>query len=151
MTNKITEKYYSIDKNFLGIPYKIGGKDFSGTDCIGISVLWLKENGIDYDYDDNRGPILRHWYHTAPERLRNAILEHGNFVRFYELRKFDIVLFFGADATERFPTMGGVMIDDRHFLSVSEGSGSRVSMLDMDWKERFWGAVRLHKIAEMGL
>lgn len=144
-------KYYAIDKKFLDVPYLLGGKTLNGTDCIGIAILYLKEHGINYEYEDGKGPIYKHWYFTAPSRLRSAVLEYGNFVRFYELKKFDIVLFFGSDQTERFPTMGGIMIDDRHFLTLAEERGSLVHILSLTWKDRFWGAIRLHEVVNKGL
>lgn len=34
----------TTDHKFLGIPWKAGGRDFTGADCVGVTVLWLREN-----------------------------------------------------------------------------------------------------------
>jgi hypothetical protein len=141
----------SIDDKFIGVPYKLGGKEFSGADCIGICILWLKEQGYEYEYDDGMGKILYKWYQTAPKRFVNAVLNYGNVVQWPEIRKYDVLLFFGVDEICKFPTMMGVMIDDRHFLSsLGDNRTSSVQILDINWKSKFWGAIRLHKVTENG-
>lgn len=139
-----------VDSGLLGIPYKLGGKDRSGIDCIGVTVLWLKSQGIDFEYDDRQGPVLANWWERNPRRFMDAILEIGTIVRFNELRKFDCLMLIGNEQAV-FPSCLGVMVDDRHMLTATEERGTFVEMLNLYWKSRFWGAVRLRKVVEMGL
>ena len=32
-----------VDPKFIGVPYKLNGRTFEGSDCIGLAILWLKE------------------------------------------------------------------------------------------------------------
>ena len=143
-----------VDSKFLGVPYlelNAGEEDrgFDGTNCMGICVLWLKSKGYDYSLDFRKEKHLRHWWAHQPKRFVNTIMEHGRFIRFSELRKFDVILFFSeSDDSERFPTHMGVMIDDRHYLSSKQEIGSFVRMIDLRDKAKFFGGIRLHKVTE---
>lgn len=137
-----------IDKKFLGIPYKLGAKTFDQADCIGVAILWLKEQGIDYQYDDKQGPVMAHWWEHKPRRFLDAFLTIGNIVKFSELRKYDCILLLG-DEQSSFPSCVGIMIDDRHFLTSLESRGSFIDMMSMYWKSKFWSAVRLHRVSEI--
>lgn len=138
----------SVTENrFLNIPYRLGGKDFDGCDCVGLCVLFLKENGLDYEYDMDKLPALKHWWQYAPSNFMNFILQYGSVIPFNEIQKFDVVMFFGDDV-HRFPSLMTVMVDDRHFLSIVHGETSRVKMLSIEDRDVFWGAIRLHKISE---
>ncbi len=136
-----------IDPKFLGIPYKLGGKDCEGADCIGIAILWLREQGVEFDYDDGMGPVMAHWWEHNPRRFLEAFLSLGGILHWPELRKFDCVLLLG-DEVSSYPSCLGIMVDNRHLLLSFEKQGSHVSMLNKHWKERFWGAIRLHKVME---
>ena len=140
-----------VDSRFLEIPYILGGKEFAGCDCIGLAILWLKEFGVEYRYDDGHGPVLEHWWEKNPHRFLNAISELGRVIQFSDVKKFDCLLFFGEESWNRFPTCLGIMVDDRHFLTTVEKIGSFVQMLNLEWKQKFWGAIRLGKVVEKGL
>lgn len=140
-----------VDPKFIGIPYALAGKKFDGADCIGICILWLEEQGLHYEYDDRHGPVLQHWWENNPRRFVNAMNELGTIIKFPELKKYDVILFFGDEPVNRFPTMLGVMVDDRHFLTCTEDRGSAVYMLSLTWKNKFFGCLRLHKAVEKGL
>ena len=137
-----------IDKKFIGIPYKLGGKSFDGADCIGAAVLWLNSEGIKVEYDDNQGPVLAHWWEHSPQRFSNAILQLGKMVRIAEVKKYDCLLFILGNEGNLFPSCVGVMVDDRHFIISTEERGSFVAMIDIFWKSKLWGAVRLHTVSE---
>lgn len=140
-----------VDPKFIGIPFKLGGKSFKGSDCVGTVILWLKEQGIDYEYDDGLGPILAHWWATSPTRFMNAMLERGRVLIFPELKKFDLLMMFQDEEINKYPGMLGVMVEDRFFLTNTEDRGSRVYMLNEYWKRRCYGGLRLHKVVEKGL
>ncbi len=136
-----------IDPKFIRIPYVLGGKDFSGADCIGVAILYMRSIGIDYEYDDGMGPIMSHWWEHNPRRFLDAFLSMGTIVRFPQLKKHDCLLLFGAEQST-FPSCVGIMVDDRHFLMAMPERGSFVSMLNLHWKNKMFSAIRLHKITE---
>lgn len=137
-----------IDKKFIGIPYVLGGREFTGADCIGTAILWLREQGFDYEYDDKQGPVLAHWWEHSPRRFIDAMQQLGSFTRLQELRKYDCLLFTIGDEGATFPSCLGVMIDDRHFLVALKERGSFVQMMDSFWRGKFFAAIRLHKVRE---
>ena len=131
----------------IGIPYKLGGKDMRGADCIGVVTMWLRAEGFDVNYDDGHGPVNVDWWEKSPRRFMEALLEVGSVVRFQDLRKYDLLLLFGNQQCI-YPSSLAVMIDDRHILGSNESRGSFVEMLSMSIKDRFWGAIRLHGAEE---
>ena|SRR3990167_10891404 len=136
-----------VDPKFIGIPYVLSGKTFEGSDCIGACLLWLKDQGVEYEYDDGMGPIMNHWWEHNPKRFINAFLMAGNIVRFSQLKKYDCVLLLGAEIST-FPSCVGVMVDDRHFLMSIPGRGSFVQMMNQFWKLKTVSSIRLHKVIE---
>ena len=142
-----------VDRAFLGVPYKKNGRSLKGADCVGLCMLYLAAHGVNYsDIDSKERGTLQHWYETQPARFVDAFLNMGALVRFADLRKFDVLLFFSSEAVSKFPTGMGIMVDSRHFLGVlREGEESSVRMLNIHWKALFWGAMRLHRVADKGL
>lgn len=136
-----------VDKKFLGIPYELGKRGFDGADCIGVAILWLADQGIQYEYDDSQGPVMAHWWEHNPKRFLDAFLSLGSIIRWPELKKYDCLLLLG-DEVSSYPSCMGIMVDDRHFLTSLKDGGSFVSMLSLDWKQKFWSAIRLRKIEE---
>lgn len=136
-----------VDPKLLGIPYKLHAKTWEESDCIGIAILFMREHGLEYEYDDNKGPIMAKWWETHPRRFLDAFLEMGVVVKFPDLKKFDCLLLMGEEQNT-FPSCVGIMVDDRHFMCSLPGRGSFVDQLNMYWKSRFWSAIRLHKVTE---
>ena len=140
-----------VDPKFLNIPYVLGGRTFEGADCIGTAILWLKEQGFEYEYDDKEGPVLAHWWEHKPRRFLDAMRERGEFIRFQELRKYDCLLLVLGNEGVNFPSCLGVMVDDRHFLVATQERGSFVQQLDIFWRHKFFAGIRLHRVLERGL
>ena len=140
-----------VEPRFMGIPYALGKATFEEADCIGVCLLWLAEKGLKYEYRDKFGPVLAHWWEHRPRRFLDAVLQYGTILKFSEIKKFDVLLLFGGEEVNQFPTMLGVMVDDRHFLTSTEERGSEVFMLNVHWKNKYFGAIRLHKAIEAGL
>ena len=136
-----------IDPIFLNIPYKFGGRQFDGADCIGLLILWFKEQGIEYEYKDNEGMIHINWYKNHPRRLVEAMSQYGQLIRFSDLRKNDVLLLTN-NSDESIPICLAVMVDDRHILTTNDKQNSFVQMLNLEWKERFWGGLHLFKVSE---
>lgn len=140
-----------IDESLLGIPYLLGGRTREGADCIGTVILWLETQGIHYKYDDSQGPVLRNWWAKSPRRFLDAMLKLGTIVDFRDVRKFDCLMFVLGNEGNTFPSCIGIMVDERHMITSTEERGSFVEMLNIEWKKRFFGAIRLRKIVEAGL
>lgn len=140
-----------VKPKFLGIPHVMGKAAFDGCDCVGLPILYLAEFGIKYKYDKNQRASLLHWWKNDPRRFVDWLMQWGNIIRFADINKFDILMFFTDEHVNQFPAALGTMVDDRHFLTTKHERGSFVQMMDMDWKNRFWGAMRLHKVVEAGL
>ena len=141
---------FKIDPKFLNIPYKFGGRGLDGADCVGLLILWFKEQGIDYEYQDKQGAIHMNWYKNNPRRLVESILEYGSLIRFSDLEKNDLLMITN-NGNETIPICLGVMVGGRHILTTNDKENSFVSMLDMVWRERFWGGIRLTKVLERGI
>ena len=134
-----------VPSELLGIPYLHGGKTAQGADCIGLAIMWFEHHGVRFEYKDGFGTVMNHWYVHRPYRLVDAISKYGSVIRFQDLRMHDLLLIFTPNAQVQFPTGMAVMADDRHILSTDQTRGSFVEMLDLSWRERFWGAMRLKK------
>ena len=134
-----------VNPKFLNIPYILGGREFTGADCIGVAILWLRDHGFEYKYDDGQGAVLAHWWEHKPRRFIDAMQQLGEFVRLQEIRKFDCLMFVLGNEGVTFPSCLGVMVDDRHFLISTENRGSFVQMMDSFWRGKFFAAVRLRE------
>lgn len=138
-----------IDPKFVDVPFVYEGKTLDGTDCIGLTILFLKEHGFDYEYDPKAEPALHHWYLSSMQKFADAMFKYGKVLGFSELKKFDVVMFFGNDGLDRFPVLMGIVIDEgRHFLMNFREHGSHVVMFDEEWKSKFFGGMRLYKVME---
>lgn len=135
-------------EKFLNIPYKFGGRGFDGADCVGLLILWFKEQGIHYQYRDKDGPIHMNWYKNHPRRLVEAITQYGVLCRFSDLTKNDVLLITN-NGDESIPICLAVMVDERHILTTNDKQNSFVEMLNLEWKARFWGGLKLTKVTEM--
>ena len=139
-------QHQNVLPDLIGIPYRLGGKDRAGADCVGVVTMWLRSRGFKVAYDDGRGPVDTRWWEKSPTRFVEGLLAVGVPVRFQDLRQYDCLLLFG-NAQCLYPSSLAVMVDDRHILSANEERGSFVEMLSQAWKDRFWGGVRLHAVS----
>lgn len=136
---------------FIGIPYQSGGQSFLGADCMGIILLWYKEQGIVFDYDERTARNMKVFWERRPAEFMTLVSSFGSFISFQEIQKYDFLLFFGDGKDDTFPTFPAVMVDDRHFLSDMDKTKSRITMLDIEWKKRFWGAIKINKAIDKGV
>ena len=134
-----------IDNRFVGVPYKLNGKNFDGSDCMNLILLWYKENGITFDYDQRDANDFKKSWLKSPGSFTEMVLKYGRVVVFHELKKFDFILFFSSEDTI-FPNWPAVMVDDRHFLINCDKTKSSVHILDMEWKNKFWGGIRPRQV-----
>ena len=133
-----------VDKKFVGLPWERLGRTEKGVDCIGIVWLYLKANGIDVPDTDGL-PIPKDWKKQDAERMLKGVLKYGDMTTLNRVEKFDIVLFSLSNMTRKMPDHIAVMVSHSHFLHITEYGVSQVQGMDMFWRERLVGAVRLHK------
>ena len=133
-------KYEQIARQFLGIPYRHGGRDRKGLDCLGLVHLFYRELGIKVPDNDGQ-PYANDWYKKDPERLLRVLLQFGKPVNLpaEPLQPLDLVYFRMGGAI----THAGVMIDHRSFLHVLTRQTVQISPLNLAWKRRLRGARRL--------
>ncbi|HHT06174.1 MAG TPA: C40 family peptidase [Hydrogenispora sp.] len=133
-------KYEQIARQFLGIPYRHGGRDRKGLDCLGLVHLFYRELGIKVPDNDGQ-PYANDWYKKDPERLLRGLLQVGKPVNLpaEPLQPLDLVYFRMGGAI----THAGVMIDHRSFLHVLTRQTVQISPLNLAWKRRLRGARRL--------
>ena len=125
----------SISK-YIGIPYKLNGRDFNGTDCLGLVWMYLRDQGISIPDGDNL-PIDETWQESAETRFikgLDAIAE-----RVEAPRENDIVLIHCYKQSAHI----GVMLDSQYVLHSPDESGSQINLLSNYGKHRILGFWRL--------
>lgn len=145
-----------VNSKLLDVPFKYGGHKLDGADCVGIALLWLKDQGFKISYEDftkdiqENGKVMEHWFQKSPSKTLDIIKKYGFLISFNELKKFDLILLYAHPSVSRYPTGLGVMVDDRHYLSSEMDNKSFVRILDMEVKERCFGGMRLNKVMQRG-
>ncbi|HBL36261.1 MAG TPA: glycoside hydrolase [Firmicutes bacterium] len=133
-------KYTEIARQFLGIPYRHGGRDENGLDCLGLAHFFYKELGISLPTSDGLA-YTANWYQEDPERLLRGLLKVGRAV---DLKKESLepadLVYFRVGGTI---THAGVMIDPHSFLHVMIGQQVHITYLNPAWRRRLRGARRL--------
>lgn len=134
------DKYKRLAQQFLGIPYRHGGRDQKGLDCLGLAHFFYKELGITLPTGDGQ-PYTNDWYRKDPERLLRGLLKIGKAVDLKTdlLKPLDLVYFEVGGAI----THAGVMIDQHSFLHVMIDQQVHITRLNPSWRRRLRGARRL--------
>jgi cell wall-associated NlpC family hydrolase len=134
------DKYKKIAQQFLGIPYRHGGRDQNGLDCLGLAHFFYKELGIALPPGDGQ-PYTDDWYRKDPTRLVRGLLKIGKAVDINteSLEPLDLVFFRIGGAI----THAGVMVDRHSFLHVMIGQQVHITPLNPSWRRRLRGARRL--------
>ena len=128
----------TLAEKYLGIPYRHGGRDHKGLDCLGLIYLFYRDYGIKIPSGDGNS-YSQEWYMKDPQRLISGINRMGRPVSPSELQPLDLVYFRIGGAI----THMGVMIDSRRFLHVLKDRVSQISILNPSWRRRLAGARRL--------
>lgn len=104
------EKLYHVIDEWMGVPYKYGGKDKNGIDCSGFS-----------------GMIYKTVFGIALPASSNDIYKVSKFVKKYELKEGDLV-FFKIDK----PTVShvGVYLANNKFVHATTRKGVMINDLD---------------------
>ena len=106
---------------WLGVPYRAGGKDRRGTDCSGlVSAIYRKvyHKKLERNSDDQR---IRDC-----SKVRKSSLNEGDLVFFHDGR------------SKRTASHVGIYLKDGKFIHASSRKGVMVSSLDEEYWERTW-------------
>jgi cell wall-associated NlpC family hydrolase len=125
-------------KKYSGIPYKHGGRDLTGLDCLGLAHYFYKDCGVDIPQNDGNKYSVN-WAKEDPERYLRGILQIGQAVPVDDLKPLDFVYF----KLGRYISHGAVMVDTEHFIHVLQRTTVHVSPMDEVWRKRLVGARRL--------
>lgn len=123
-------------QDFLGIPYRLNGRDRNGTDCIGLVWLYLRHLGHNPPDGDGR-PVDEGWRKEAPERMAAWLETHTT--RTDDPREGDLVLMRLLGGVMHM----GVMVDGERFLHILEDRPSMLSRLRTS-RRRVVGIYRLN-------
>ncbi|MDF2457539.1 MAG: nlpC [Cytophagaceae bacterium] len=112
------EALITLSKTYVGAPHKMGGITKKGIDCSGFMMVIHQEFGIKLP-------------HSAHEQAR-----YGTIVPVKaDLKKGDMVFFYGSYNTPNFITHSGVYLGDGTFIHTSNSCGVVItSMNDSYWK-----------------
>lgn len=115
-----------VDPQFIGVPYKEDGKSLEGTDCCGLSCLFLKEQGIEIKTEDYQNEI-------------KELVHKGKIIYdTKEVRPLDLIFFEVEDQLHV-----GVYIGYDKFLHVNALTNSVIDYLYQIRKTHFKFAVRV--------
>ena len=128
----------ALIKKYSGIPYRHGGRDLTGLDCLGLAYYFYKDCGVDIPQNDGEKYSVN-WAKEDPERYLRGILQIGQATPVDDLRPLDFVYF----RMGRYISHGAVMVDAEHFIHVLQRTTVHVSPMDATWKKRLVGARRL--------
>jgi len=126
---------HNISK-YIGIPYKLNGRDFSGTDCLGLVWMYLKDQGISIP-DGDELPIDEKWQESAESRFIKGLDTIADRVEMP--RRNDIVLIHCYKQAAHI----GIMLDSQYVLHSPDESGSQCNLLSNYGKHRILGLWRL--------
>ncbi len=121
---------------YVGVPYKLNGRDFDGTDCLGLVWLYLKDQGINFP-DGDELPIDESWQESAEMRFIKGLDTIAQ--RVDAPQKNDIVLIHCFKQSAHI----GVMINNQEVLHSPDDSGSQWNSLSNYGKHRILGFWRL--------
>jgi cell wall-associated NlpC family hydrolase len=97
---------------WIGIPYKLNGRDTNGTDCLGLVWMYLKDQGIVFPDGDGL-PIDTAWTKNGRERMLGKLREIA--VKVETPQANDIVLIHWVHQAAHL----GVMVDSQNMLHIS--------------------------------
>ena len=126
----LLENLVSYAKNYLGVPYRSGGRSGKGFDCSGFTSYVFSQFGF-----------------SLP-RTSYAQAVAGKAVNTDEIRKGDLIFFKGRNAKSRAVGHVGIVISDKgekiRFIHASVNRGISIETIDSKYyKPRFVKSVRL--------
>lgn len=128
-----------IAASLVGIPYKDGGRDREGVDCYGLTILFMRELGMelpDWDYE-------RDWARHGGNLLIENYCEYATEIKRHELEPGDVIMF------ENHPGVAnhlGVYIGAGKFLHVMEFAAVVIMRLNAQpYSRRFHSCYRMKR------
>lgn len=121
---------------WVGIPYRLNGRDRNGADCLGLVWMYLKEQGISIPDGDGE-PINETWKERAQDRFLAELNRIA--AKVDTPKKNDIVLIHWFHQAAHL----GVMIDSQNMLHTSFDRTSEICPVSI-FKHRvlgFWRVV----------
>jgi lipoprotein Spr len=116
------EALIELSDTYVGSPHKMGGLSKKGIDCSGFMMVIHQEFGIKLP-------------HSAYDQAR-----YGTIIPFKEdLKKGDMIFFYGSYHTNKFITHSGVYRGDGTFIHTSNSCGVIVTSMD----DPYWKALYL--------
>lgn len=127
-----------IIRKYLGIPYRHGGRDLNGLDCLGLIHLFYRYCGITVPDGDGKAYDTQ-WVLDDPERYLRGLQQVGREVPLYDLKPLDLVYF----RLLGYISHGGIMVDPYRFIHVMQHQRVHLTPLTAPWRRRLAGARRL--------
>ena len=125
--------------DFIGLPYKPKGRNFSGVDCYGVAYLFQRE------IMGNEVPSYAENYSDPDARgsVANAIVSNaGNWLAVDTPERGDVILF----NLLGLPVHCGVYVGDGDFLHSLKGTQTCIERLDsITWSKRIYRIIRWQK------
>lgn len=128
--------------DYIGIPYKLKGRDRTGIDCWGLVRLIYSEQygkflpSYDVDYSNSNDQIVKDLFSAGKDTWKEVDVHQEG----------DVCLFrvFGAE------THVGIMLSDDKFIHAIQGNSVGIeSILSSKWNKRFVGYYRFVEDAEI--
>lgn len=126
-----------LKKDYLKIPYKLHGRDFSGTDCWGLIILIYKHflnkvlldlNSLDFGPD---------WHEKSNFFIENYYKEWESVK---EPRRFDIVFFKNEKGVVNHCAL---YTGQGYFIHTNSKNGVQFAKINSHWRDKIQGFYRL--------
>jgi len=130
-------------KDFIGVPFKLLGRDFDGVDCWGLVYLVFKEKlGIELPNYTNLCYSMG-WYKKNKDMIVDEIKKSVFEVVEKPYKKYDIFILYNG--TEKIANHVSLYLNDDKMLHISEGSTSMISRFNGYWESKLYKTVRYNK------
>jgi cell wall-associated NlpC family hydrolase len=131
-------------KKYIGIPFKPGGRDFSGVDCYGVIVLVYKEERGIHLWDTSNYDLNKET--PAKENLMLSNY-HRNWYEIdeSELEEFDVLLFNLDSELPNIPTHAALYIGEDRILNCMEGDPVHICKFRNGTLMRFFHSAYRYK------
>lgn len=137
-----------IEERYVGITYKLNGRDEHGVDCVGLITLFFKnEYGITIPDNDGK-PVTADWAKDPKAKIRyqNGIMEAASRLKkktiwnFKDLADHDVACF----EVKGIVVYMGIFLKGKRLLTTNERvKSSHIQPLWDEWERRFKFGLRL--------